>query len=369
MEQQSWEQVHNILCIRPDNMGDVLMTTPAIKALKDSGKKVTLLASSTGTVIARNISCIDDVITFDPPWQGNHHSEPDEIIRLAEKLRQERFDAAIIFTVYSQNPLPAALICYLSGIPKVAGYCRENPYGLITDWIPDREPLFEIKHEVTRQLNLLSALGISAETDELILDVPSDSAQKVDALLNDLGCSSQHPWILLHPGVSEERRQYPASDFAKVTAMIRERLGCKVIITGSQEEIPLAESIIKDSGGNVFSLAGKLNVEELIVLIDRAPLLISNNTGPVHIAAARKTPVIVTYALTNPQHAPWKVKHCVLPFDVPEDKRSRNTIVTYAYDKVADGVPGKLDPLTIFKAAEHMLSGNEVPEVTELVGR
>lgn len=88
--------------------------------------------------------------------------------------------------------------------------------------------------------------------------------------------------------------------------------------TGDTTEDVLVQLIIKQSQGSAWSLAGKLTLSELIALIDVASLLISNNTGPAHIASAVGTPVVVLYALTNPQHTPWHVPSSVLYFPVSE---------------------------------------------------
>ena len=76
------------------------------------------------------------------------------------RLRRRSFDAAVIFTVYSQSPLPAALLCHLAAIPLRAAFCHENPYQLLTDWVRDPEPALE-RHEVERQLALVTELGFS----------------------------------------------------------------------------------------------------------------------------------------------------------------------------------------------------------------
>jgi ADP-heptose:LPS heptosyltransferase len=91
----------------------------------------------------------------------------------------------------------------------------------------------------------------------------------------------------------------------------------QVVLTGSPAESGLIEHIQNAMGVPSFSLVGKLGVSELAALIAMAPLLVANNTGPVHIAAAVGTPVIVLYALTNPQHTPWAVVHRLLNHDVP----------------------------------------------------
>lgn len=368
-KQAEWNSFKNILCVRPDNLGDVIMTIPAIRALRESvkGRKITLLASSAGSAITPYISCIDNVITFDPPWQGDHDGSAGDVNKLVSRLRKEQFDAAVIFTVYSQSPLPAAMICYMAGIPRVAGYCRENPYHLISDWIPDKEPLYDIKHEVKRQTDLVKRLGIKVKDDSLSLDIPQDTLRSMPLKLQGFGVDIKKPWLVLHPGVSEARRRYPAELFAEVAHALASEMNYQVIITGVKSESELAEYIADTAGNNVFSIAGGLRLEELIALIKLAPLVISNNTGPVHIAAAVGTPVVVLYALTNPQHSPWKVEHIVLPFDVPAEMRSHNTIVSFAYERAFADPPAMVSPQQVIAAAKQLLLRHRRPAGTEIV--
>jgi len=101
------------------------------------------------------------------------------------------------------------------------------------------------------------------------------------------------------------------------------------LLTGARDEKELTDNIQVRVGEGSFSIAGLLAIEEFIALIARAPLLISVNTSAVHIAAALKTPVIVLYALTNPQHEPWMTRSVVLPFEVPKRLQSRNQVMQY----------------------------------------
>src|SRR5690554_250152 len=129
-----WSSAKNILCIRLDAMGDLVMTTPAIKALKKAshGRRITLLTSPQGAKIAENMSFIDKFISYSAPWlkASGQKRDPAPDLKMISRLREENFDAAVIFTVYSQNPLPSALMCYLAEIPLRAAHCRENPYSL-----------------------------------------------------------------------------------------------------------------------------------------------------------------------------------------------------------------------------------------------
>src|SRR5262249_30836622 len=136
-------------------------------------------------------------------------------------------------------------------------------------------------------------------------------------MLHGLGLDVSRPWVVMHPGASAESRRYPASAFAAVARRLTQELGCPVVFSGSQVEIPLVEEIQRQAECGSLSLAGRLGLAELAALLGLAPLLIANNTGPVHVAAAMGTPVIVLYALTNPQHRPWGVPQRVLFHDVP----------------------------------------------------
>src|SRR5438876_10841720 len=148
-----WTDARRVLCVRLDCLGDVLMTTPALAALKASGNRhLTLLASSEGAAIAPLLPMVDETIVYDAPWMKATSLRPDGGCDRAmiDRLRCEQFDAAVIFTVYSQNPLPAALLCHLAGIPLRLAHCRENPYHLLTDWVRECEPDVHIRHEVRR---------------------------------------------------------------------------------------------------------------------------------------------------------------------------------------------------------------------------
>src|SRR5690606_18585338 len=108
-----------------------------------------------GAIVARFIPEIDNTLSYDAAWIKNASDGRDQDIDAIGRLRALRPDAAVIFTTYSQSPLPAALLCHLAGVPRVLAHCRENPYRLITDWVRETEPADGIRHEVRRQLDLV----------------------------------------------------------------------------------------------------------------------------------------------------------------------------------------------------------------------
>lgn len=315
----TWDTAEKLLCIRLDALGDVLMTTPAIRALKTRSlkRRVTLLASSAGRAAAELVPEIDAVIPYDCPWMkatpARADSRPD--LALIERLRAERFDGCVIFTVYSQSPLPAALLAHLADIPLRLAHCRENPYQLLTHWVPDPEPAQDVRHEVQRQLDLVAQIGCRTDDTRLSLRVPDAARQRVDALLDRLGIDRRRPWVLLHPGASAPSRRYPPAQFAEAADRLAGD-GCPIVLTAGAAERALLDEIRTRMRMPAHVITDALSLAELAALIAAAPVLLANNSGPAHIAAAVGTPVAQLYALTNPQHTPWQAASRVLYHDV-----------------------------------------------------
>jgi lipopolysaccharide heptosyltransferase II len=314
-----WRHARNILCVRLDTLGDVLMTAPAIRALKTSspGRRITLLTSPSGAEAGRLLSEVDEILVYQAPWMKTERpSHGAEDLRFLESLRIRAFDAAAVFTVYSQNPLPAALLCYQAGIPLRLAYCRENPYHLLTQWIREPEPQTFVRHEVQRQLDLVATVGAHTAERRLSVSIPAAAFDAVDSLLKDR-IDQVRPWIVIHPGASAASRRYPPESFATAASRLASDYGFQILFTGTMSERALIHSVQTRMGVSSVSLAGALSLGELAALLWNAPLLISNNTGTVHVAAAAGTPVVDLYALTNPQHTPWMVPCRVLFHDVP----------------------------------------------------
>lgn len=357
-----WRGCKNILCIRPDNMGDLIMSGPAIRALKETfGAHITLLTSSMAKIIAAHMPEIDETIVFDLPWVKNENIiDNDSILLLVDALKLRRFDAAVIFTVYSQNPLPTAMLPYMAGIPRILAYCRENPYGLLTRWVPEREPYSFIRHQVRRDLDLVKEVGAVSSCESLCLHV-DDEWHKVASKLEDMGVELDRRWLILHAGVSEVKRQYPFDLWVETAHKIIDELGFQVLLTGVASEKPLTDHLQQAIGESSYSIAGLLNMEEFICLVKRAPVLVSVNTGTIHIAAAAGTPVVVLYAQTNPQHTPWKVPCKVLQVPVAEELRSKNEVIRYVNRKLYNEHIDMPGPDDIINATSELLNPVDLP--------
>ncbi len=341
-------------------MGDLIMSAPAIRAIKQTfSSKITVLTSSMATGITPYIKEIDDVLVMDFPWiKAKEVLANETILTLVDQVKERKFDAAVIFTVFSQNAMPAAMIAYMAGIPLRLAYSRENPYELITHWVPDREPYTFIQHQVLRDLALVNSIGAATDDISLYLNIPSTTRKAAEEKLITAGVDIDRQWLIFHAGVSEKKREYPEELWVEAAKKLIDEKGFQILFTGAASEKFLCDQLAKKTGEKAFSAAGLFKLDEFIALIEKAPVVVSVNTGTIHIAAAVNTPVVVLYAQTNPQHIPWMVPCEVLEFEVEEDNRSKNEVIQFLYKEVYNKpipIPG---PNDIFNSVNNLLQKN-----------
>ena len=328
-----WRRARRILAVRLDNLGDLLMTTPALAALHESlpGASITLLGGPSAAAAAPHLPMLDAVWPAAMPWtaQGREQLQDDDARPggaerdLLERLAGENFDAAVIFTVCTQSALPAALLCRMAGIPLRLAHGRENPYGLLTDWVPETDRIGDgMRHEVQRQLALVAAVGCSTPDERLRWRVTDTDREAVAARLEAAGLAPGRPYVVMHPGSTAATRRWPAERFGALAAALVQRTGLAVVFAGDTTDLPAVATALgalpaARPDAPIVSLAGELGLGELAALIGEARLLVCNNSAPAHLAAALGTPVACLYALTNPQHTPWRVHSEVLSHDVP----------------------------------------------------
>jgi ADP-heptose:LPS heptosyltransferase len=325
MIDRSWRDISNILAVRLDNLGDVLLATPAIHAIRRAIPlaKITLLASPVGAQVASLCPDIDAVIEYDAPWVDPWQTLPLDPARdfaLIDQLSAERFDAAIIFTSFRQSPLPAAQLCYLAGIQLRLGATTDGAGSLLTTRHKHGD---QIVHEVVRGWNLIGAVGIENDGTGMMLDVPSDVRCGAESAWRGWAADRVgRPRIVVHPGCSMPARTYPGELFAEAIDELVRDLGATVAVTGSATESELVAKIgtllDPQTRNSVRLVAGKLTFAQFAATIATADLTLTNNTGPMHLSAAVKTPVAALFALTNPpeQWRPWGVAHRLLYHDV-----------------------------------------------------
>ncbi|GAC1388353.1 MAG: glycosyltransferase family 9 protein [Ktedonobacteraceae bacterium] len=326
MIDERWQAVKKVLLVRLDNLGDVLLTTPAFHAVKTSlpQASLTLLTSSVGAQVAALNPDIDDVIVYSAPWMDPWQKMPQDSKReqhIIAEIKARHFDGAIIFTSFRQSPLPSAYLCYLADIPLRVAASIDGPGSLLTTRHKHPDTII---HEVEHNLNLVRVLGMDTEDCDLVLTVPNEAKHAIaHVLATSVPTSNAHPLVVVHPGCTMPARTYPWEMYALVIDVLIEQLGAFVVVTGTNDERSLVEQILKqvraENRHAAVAMAGTLPFPVFCALIQTADLTITNNTGPMHVSAAVKTPVIALFALTNPpeQWGPWHVPHRQMYHDVP----------------------------------------------------
>ncbi|MBD3881485.1 glycosyltransferase family 9 protein [Phormidium tenue FACHB-886] len=290
-----WRSVRHLLVMRLDNIGDVIMTTPALKALRQAlpQTKITLMASPAGALTAPLLPWVDHVLPWRVLWQdlGKLAFDVDREWQLIKTLKDQQFDAAIIFTSFSQSPHPAGLVCNLAGIPLRAGESKEQDCHTLTHAIPPAPDHF---HQAERNLRLIEALGIPIADRHLTLSAPP--------------LANPDPYLLLNPWTSCQSRNYPADRFAMAAQRLSDLTGWSVVVTGVEKDRDRSQILLEILGDRAVNLIGKTNLTELASWIGSAKLVLTSNTSVMHIADAMQTPTVVLFAGTE-QKSQWYLRH------------------------------------------------------------
>lgn len=294
----AWLAARNILAVRLDNAGDVIMLGPALRAVRETapGARITLLASPAGAAAAPLLPWLDDVLTWRASWQDLDRAPcvPERELALVAQLRAHAFDAALIFTSFSQTPHAPGYACYLAGIPLRAGESKEFGGAILTDELRGAS---DALHQVERNLRLVEALGFAVRDRRLAVVIPDAARDAGAGLLRGRGVDPGRPYVVLHPGASARARRYPPELAGAVARGLLER-GHQLLVTGTEREAGLVERVAALAGG-ARVLAGATALPEYAALIARAAAVVCGNTLPLHLADAVGTPVVALYAGTD----------------------------------------------------------------------
>jgi len=288
------DKVKNILAIRNDRLGEFLLCIPAFRALKESfpGAKLTLAVDPYLLELAKCIDGVDEVI----PWEGKK-LKFSELLDISRELKKRKFDLCVIF-----NPAREAnLASFLGGVPKRVGYSRKWGF-LLTHKMKDLKNLGQ-RHEVEYNLELAALAGARTQDKALLL--------KIADIRPDCGIVAIHPWT------SDPVKQWPIENFRELAAKLAEEMGRKVVILGGKENMALAAKYFSGLGKNVIDLTGKTGLLELAKAIKSSGLLVSGDSGPVHLSCAVGTPVVALFrndlpGKTAKRWGPWAGNSAVI---------------------------------------------------------
>lgn len=268
----------NLLLIRTDRIGDVILSLPLAEIIKKHYPdcRITFLLRDYTKDLAASNPFIDEILVL---------KEIDGEIDIKENLRmlgKKHFDTCI--TVYPT--LKIAWLVFRSGIKNRIG-SGYRWYSLLFNRKVYEHRKFADKHELEYNVNMLKEIGIEEKITKdnvhFFIEIEKSVDEKVSKALIDNGISTARPVVIVHPGSGGSAVDLPIEKFITLV----ERLvnsNVQILITGSESEKELCQQLVVNSGVNNF--AGKFSLKELVALINKADVFVSNSTGPIHIAAA-----------------------------------------------------------------------------------
>jgi ADP-heptose:LPS heptosyltransferase len=289
------------LVVRLDSFGDVLLAGPAVRAVAEHAEHVTLLCGPLGEAAGRLLPDVDDILVWQAPWEGVDPPSVEEadVEGFVRRLRDARFDAALILTSFHQSPLPTALMLRMAGVGRIGADSTDHP-GRLLDVRHQRLPG---RHESEAALDTAVAMGFTpraGDDGKLRVLPPPDTA----------ALTGNGPYIVVHPGASAPARAWDPERCAETVELLADS-GHRVIVTGGRSETELTRRV---SGSVAVDLGGRTDARTLSGILYFADAVVCGNTGPAHLAAAVGTPVVSLFAPVVPadRWRPYGVPHVLL---------------------------------------------------------
>ena len=286
-----------ILITRTDRLGDVVLSTPVIRLIRKKYPEayVAFMVRPENRDVVRNNSHLNEIIIYDK--YGAQKSFIDTL-KFSLWLKKKKFDMAI--ALHPTNRVH--LMMFIAGIPIRAGYDREMGY-LLTEKI-EHSKQEGIKHEIDYNFDLLEKIGIDiAGADRHpYMGTSDDDKKMIDFTQKSYGINANI--IALHPGASCRSKRWAPERFAAVADLLAERYGSDIIIVGGDETATLSNTIISAMKHKAVDLTGILLLGELAEFLSRCRILISNDSGPVHVSVAVNTPVVAIFGRNDPGLSP-----------------------------------------------------------------
>jgi heptosyltransferase-2 len=287
----SWE---NVLILQTSFLGDTVLTLPLISEVRHRFpvKRLTVLCLPLSRDLLLDHPAIDDIITDDKKnsdrgWRG--------VWRTAARVREKKFTLALT----PHKSLRSALILYLAAIPHRVGFRESRGWFLFQHRVERNSEV----HDAERNLSVLQAFGLRPEQCQRALDLPVSSATQniVDEKLSALGVAENELIVGISPGSVWPTKRWSAAGFAALIQMLRQKFACRVLLFGGFDDDDVVEDVRRRCGDGAISLVGRINLRELPAAINRCRVFVTNDSGPMHIAVARRVPTVAIFCATTPE--------------------------------------------------------------------
>ncbi|HEX3559611.1 MAG TPA: lipopolysaccharide heptosyltransferase II [Pyrinomonadaceae bacterium] len=294
------EKIERVVVRGANWVGDAVMTVPALRALRRVFPRahLTLATRAWAEGIFEDADFIDDLLVNKRETRG-----AGAVWGEAREWHARRFDLAVLFP----NAFAPALVAALARVPVRVGYAAQGRGLLLTHplGVPDWRGR---RHEAYYYLNIVKELeqllhGSSNEPGEpyVSLEVSGQRRDIARAMLREHGARLERPLVALCPGSTNSRaKRWPAESFAALADMLIEKACADVVLVGAGEEMDVSSEVARGMRGRPVVLTGKTDLAQTAAILSVADLLVTNDTGPAHVAAAAGCPVIVIFGPTNP---------------------------------------------------------------------
>lgn len=283
----------NLLIIKLRHIGDVLLSTPVLRALRDAypDARLTMLVNRGTEGILLHNPNVDEVLCVEKgPWQAQ--------VNFVRMLRRRRFDCVIDLTDGDRS----AVITLATGAALRVGFNAEHRWrGLLYNALA--VPRQTDQHRVEYDLSALRHLGLDPKPGTPALYVSQAEEHIVETWLDEAGLRSSRdvPLVLLQPGARYSLKVWPHERFVELADRLSERFSCRILLGGDQREREIAERIARRTRCAPTVIAGKFSLLQFAALAQRCALFVGNDGGAMHIAAAMGTPVVALFGPTYPR--------------------------------------------------------------------
>jgi heptosyltransferase-2 len=278
-----------ILMRGPNWVGDSVLAVPAMKAVRARfpDAEITLMVRPWVAGIFAAAPFIDRL------WSEPKPSGPGDWIRLAGGIRKRQFDLALLFP----NSFESAAMVFLGRIPQRVGYATDGRSWLLTQAL---KPAREKRHQVHYYLDLAGALSADVNRPSIEIEASAEEKAQAAKLLVSEGIPAGRRYLVLSPGATYgSAKRWGEDGFARAADALGSEFDLDVVIVGSETERSIAETVQKHVRCRVAVLNGKTSLETLIGVLSGARLMLTNDSGPMHIAAALGIPTVAIFGATD----------------------------------------------------------------------
>lgn len=297
-----------VLVIQTAFLGDVVLLTPLLEVLKLKGYPTVALVTPQGGEILQHHPCLDKIIIYD---KRGKEKGVRRFLKKLKEIKRENFKIALV----PHPSLRSALLAYFAGIPHRIGFSTNAGSFLFTHRLP-----YPQVHEIERNLSLLKPLGFEFPPRPPALFLSAEEKERAKEILEGEGCNLKEDTLVgIAPGSIWATKRWGEEKFARVGDRLIRECGVKVLLLGGEKDLRVCKGVEAKMKEKPISLGGKTTIRELISLIDRCRILLTNDSGPMHIATARKIPVVTIFGPTTPElgFAPYGKEVIILEKPLP----------------------------------------------------